>query len=205
MTGTINWDTSSLDSSRLDRVALDVLSLQGRSGSTTVVTVAVGSFTTVDISLWLSTEVSSIDIGLLALSGTVSLLDKCLVGLEDGLEFGSWDIVQELAFTEFTVGNGESLLAVSSLLDGLGSGSDELLVKEVVVHGETNGGDEGEPLVTLLVVDQTSRVSEGDRVCHVNGDGVTVSERDSGSQFESWGPGVAESNDTVKTELVQVW
>lgn len=55
-----------------------------------------------------------------------------------------------------------------NILDSLGGNCDELLGEVRVVDGKSDGGDEGEPLISLLVVDETSRVSKGDRVGHVN-------------------------------------
>lgn len=44
-------------------------------------------------------------------------------------------------------------------LDSLGSNLEKLLGKVLVVHGQTNGRNEGEPLISLFVVDHLSRVS----------------------------------------------
>lgn len=92
----------------------------------------------------------------------------------------------------------------SDPLDGLGGSGNELVVEQFMIHGKTDRGDKGEPLVSLSVVHQPSRVSQSDRVCHVNGDGVTVSERDSRGEFESRRPSVTERDDSVQTQLVQV-
>lgn len=54
------------------------------------------------------------------------------------------------------------------LLDGLSGSADELIIESVVVHGETDRRDKVEPLVSLLVADHLSRVSESDGVSHVD-------------------------------------
>ena len=87
-----------------------------------------------------------------------------------------------------------------------------------MVHGKTDGRDKSEPLVSLSVADELSRVSESDRVGHVDlqlerssllstethGDGVAVSERNSRSKLEGRRPGVTKGDDSVEAKLVQV-
>jgi hypothetical protein len=53
-------------------------------------------------------------------------------------------------------------------LDSLGSDLDELVGKEVVVHGKTDRRDQSAPLVSLSIVDHASRVSKSDGVSHVD-------------------------------------
>lgn len=176
----------------------------------------------VGISLGLGTQVTGIDVGLLALTGAVSGLDELLVRLQDSTELVDGDVVEEDAFAELAVWDGKSLLAISGFpgshqrklevdsselghsLDSLGSNADELVVKRLVVHGQTNGRDQTEPLVSLGIVEDASGVSQGDRVGHVDGDGMTVSQGYSWGQLEGWRPGVTESDHSVETQLVQV-
>lgn len=198
----IDGKTACLDSG-WGRSTVDILPLQ-RVGTAAVVAVTVGGLSTVDIGLGFRTEVSGIDVSLFAVAGTKSGLDKLLVNSKDRLELFDGDVVQEQALAKLSVGDGESLLAVSSLLDGLGGVGNELLVKEVVVHGKTDGRDKSEPLVSLSVADELSRVSESDRVGHVDGDGVAVSERNSRSKLEGRRPGVTKGDDSVEAKLVQV-
>jgi hypothetical protein len=109
MTSSINRHTSSFDSgllgTRVNSIALQAV------GCRLSVTVSLA----LDVGLWLDTQISSVDICLLAFSGTELRFDELLVGLEDGLEFLEGYVVEEDAFAEFSVGDGESLLAVSGL------------------------------------------------------------------------------------------
>lgn len=108
----IDRDTPSSHCRLLDVIAVDAISLQA-VGS--LLAVAVRS--AIGVGLWVDTEISSIDIGFLALVAWESRLDVLLVLSENRLELGGWDVVKEDAFTEFTVGDGESLLAVSGFSD----------------------------------------------------------------------------------------
>lgn len=108
MTGTIDRNTSSLNSSGLGLV-VETVALQAIGSGRTTVCLAL------DVCLGVGTEISSIDISLLALAGAVFGLDECLVGLEDRLKLGKLDVVEEDTFAELAIGNGESLLAITSL------------------------------------------------------------------------------------------
>lgn len=145
MAGTIDGDTAGLDSGRLG-ARVEAVRLQARSS-----TVPVGF--TIDVSLRLGAEISSIDIGLFTVPGTESGLDKLLVSLEHRLEFRDGNIVEEDTFSKLAIWYSESLLAISSLstgyisrtsesraksqtwqakgnpLDSLGSNADELVVE----------------------------------------------------------------------------
>lgn len=171
----VDWDGSSSKSGLLDTVTVDLLLRLGSA-----VTVLLGQVR-VDI----LSEVSGVDIGLLAFVTGVSRLDKLLVNLQGLLEFLVGDIVQEGAFAELALWHDESLLAVSSLLDGLGGNDDEVIIEALVVDGKTDRGDEVEVFVSLSVREHASLVAQGNRVGHVDVDGVTVTKRDLGSQFES--------------------
>lgn len=115
-----------------------------------------------------------VDVGVLALVTGVLVGDELLVGLEDLGELLVGDVVQEGALSELAVGNGQPLLSVSGLLDGSGGEAQELGVELGVVDGESDLGGEGEPLVTHGVGEHASGVGEGDRVGHVDHDGVSV-------------------------------
>jgi hypothetical protein len=212
----VDGDRTGLDRSSLDVVTSDAVSLQAVVGATAISAIALDRLVAVGVSLGLGSEVSCIDICLLALARAVSLLDKRLVGLERSLELRDGDVVEEDTFAELPVGDGESLLAISglpgrisaitrlktgrvSLLDSLRGGRDELVVKQVVVHGQPDGRHQREPLVSLRIVEHASGVSKGNGVCHVDGDGVTVSQRDSRGELEGGRPGVTKRNDSVKT------
>ena len=145
---------------------------------------SLGDWGLVGISLRVGTEIAGIDVGLFTLAGTVSLLDKLLVGSQDRLELGNLDIVEEDAFTKVSIGDGETLLAITGLLDGFGSDGNKLLVERWVIDGKSDRGDELEPLVSLGIVEDASGVGEGDRVGHVDHDGVTVSQGDTGSELQ---------------------
>lgn len=149
-------------------------------------------------------QVSGVDVGILAFVTGVLFLDELLVHLQGLNQFLVGNVVQEGAFAEFALRDDESLLAVSSLLDGLGSDDNEFIVEAFVVDGETDGGDEVEVLVSLSIAEQASLVTQGDGVGHVDVDGVTVTKRDLGGQLESWRPRVTEGDDSVETQLVQV-
>ena len=74
-----------------------------------------------------------------------------------------------------------------------------------MVNAESDLGGQGEPLVSHSVGSESSRVSEGHGVGHVDHDGVSVSEgQGRGSQLAGGGPRVTEGNDTVEHQLVQV-
>ena len=109
----IDGKTACLDSG-WGRSTVDILPLQ-RVGIAAVVAVTVGGLSTVDIGLGFRTEVSGIDVSLFAVAGTKSGLDKLLVNSKDRLELFDGDVVQEQALAKLSVGDGESLLAVSSL------------------------------------------------------------------------------------------
>lgn len=65
------------------------------------------------VSLRVGSEITGIDVGLLALVGAVSLLDESLVLSEDRLEFRDLNVVEEDALAELAVWDGETLLSVS--------------------------------------------------------------------------------------------
>jgi len=91
------------------------------------------------------------------------------------------------------------------LLDGSGRELQKLGVELGVVNAESDLGGQGEPLVSHSVGSESSRVSEGHGVGHVDHDGVSVSEgKGRGSQLAGGGPRVTEGNDTVEHQLVQV-
>jgi hypothetical protein len=75
MTGTVNGDSSSLNSGSLGLV-VETIALQAVGGRFAV-------DLALDVCLGVGSEISSIDVGLLALAGTVLDLDVLLVGLED--------------------------------------------------------------------------------------------------------------------------
>lgn len=89
-------------------------------------------------------------------------------------------------------------------LDSLSRDADELLVKQLVVHRQANRRHQGEPLVSLGIVDHASRVGERDRVRHVDSDGVAVSQGNGRGELERGRPRVTERNHSVKSELVEV-
>jgi hypothetical protein len=94
---------------------------------------------------------------------------------------------------------------MTHLLDGSGRELQELGVELRVVNAESDLGGQGEPLVSHGVGGESSRVSEGHGVGHVDHDGVSVSEgKGRGSQLASGGPRVTKGNDTVEHQLVQV-
>ena len=82
-------------------------------------------------------------------------------------------------------------------LDSLCGDSNQLVVKLVVIHRKSNRRNESEPLIPLLIADHLSAVGKSDRVGHVNGDGVSVSEGDDRCEFECGGPSVSECDDSV--------
>lgn len=69
----------------------------------------------IGVRLGASSEITSIDVCLFTVTGTVSGLDELFVRLEDGLQLRDGDIVEEDAFSELTVGDSESLLAITGL------------------------------------------------------------------------------------------
>ena len=190
----VDWDGSGSESGLLDTVTVDLLLRLGSA-----VAVLLGQ-----VGVDILSKVSGIDIGLLAFVAGVSRLDKLLVDLQGLLQFLVGDIVQEGAFAELALWHDESLLAVSGLLDGLGGDDDEVIIEALVVDGKTNRGDEVEVFVSLGVGEHASLMTQGNGVGHVDVDGVTVTKRDLGSQFESRRPRVTEGDDSVETQLVQV-
>lgn len=71
-----------------------------------------------EVRLDVGSQIARIDVCLLTLARAVALLDKGLVCAKRGLEFINGDVVEEDAFAECSVGNGESLLAVAGFPAG---------------------------------------------------------------------------------------
>ena len=153
--------------------------------------------------LWVLAEVSSVDVGLDTSSVSWELLADLLVGLQCCVELFHGCIVNEVRGSD-GLGDNKALLAVSGLEDSLGTGLEEVLVEKLVVHGKTNSAEEPEDLVSLSLGDVAAGPGQSGGVGHIDRDGVSVTKRNVGLQLESWRPGVAECNDTVKTDLVQV-
>jgi hypothetical protein len=111
MSRTVDWHTSSRHSSLFNIIAVDAIPLEA------LCSLSIGAGGSASVGLGVDTEITSVDVRLFALVAWESVLDELLVCSQDGLELGSGDVVEEDAFTEFTVGNGESLLAVSGFPD----------------------------------------------------------------------------------------
>lgn len=122
-------------------------------------------------------------------------LHNLLVLLESGVHLGCLDIVEEDARAE-RAGNCSTELAItglgkscqmgwekklgiksSYLKDSLGGLVEDVLGEVVVIHRKTNTREEVEKSLVLVVAEDTSQVGKSGRVSHVNGDGVTVTER----------------------------
>jgi len=63
------------------------------------------------------------------------------------------------------------------LQDSLGGLLEDVLGEVWVVHRKAGTGEETQQTLVLGLVDVASRVGEGGRITHVNGDGVTVTKR----------------------------
>lgn len=127
-------------------------------------------------------SVAGVDVGLE--TGTVARegLHDLLVLAEGSVHLVHLDVVQEDARTERARNSGTEL-SVTSLEDSLGGLVKDVLGEVLIVHGQTNTREEVQQSLVVLVAEDTSKVGEGGRVGHVNGDGVTVTERRVGDQL----------------------
>lgn len=98
-------------------------------------------------------------------------------------------VVEEDARTEGR-GDGGTELAVTGLEDGGGGLLKEVLVELVVVHGQTDLGEQVENALVVAVADLATDVGKGGGICHVDGNGVTVTEGSLGDELVERGPGV---------------
>jgi hypothetical protein len=103
----INWHTAGCHRGCLG--AVHALLLQTGSRLLAVGRIALS------VCLWLRTEITGVDERLFAGARAESLLDKRLVCAKSGLKLRRGDVVEELAFTELAIGDGEPLLAISRL------------------------------------------------------------------------------------------
>ena len=155
-------------------------------------------------SLRVSTKVTSVSVSVETDTVTTAdLLDVGLVCCERLDKLVLRDVVGEDTLAE-GLGKDESLETVTSLLNGLVTLENELVSEQGVVDRETDLTGEAEELITVLVADVATHVCQGDGPGHVDGDGVTVTERREGSKLKGGGDGVTVGNDTVKTDLVKV-
>jgi hypothetical protein len=72
---------------------------------------------------------------------------------------------------------------LTDLEDGLGGFVKNVLGEVVIIHGQTNTREEVKKSLVLLVAEEASHVGKSGRVGHVDGDGVTVTERRVGDQL----------------------
>ena len=79
---------------------------------------------TLGIRLGLSTEISTVDIRLLPFSGPETRLNKLFMNAENVAKFLNRHVVQEDAFAELSIGNRESLFAVSRFPKSMSSTKD---------------------------------------------------------------------------------
>lgn len=75
------------------------------------------------------------------------------------------------------VGKKELGIKSSYLEDSLGGLVEDVLGEVVIIHRKTNTREKVEKSLVLVVAEDTSQVGKSGRVSHVNGDGVTVTER----------------------------
>lgn len=80
-------------------------------------------------------------------------------------------------------GNGSTELAVTGLQDSCGSGLEKLGIELVVVHGETDGGEETEDTLVVGIGHEATDVGKGSGVGHVDGDGMSVAEGSFGNEL----------------------
>ena len=192
------------------------MNLGGNSDSGLVVTkllvlsaVAVGTRNVGNLALFeqdlrVSTKVASVSVGVKANTvTTAAVLDVLLVDGERLDELLLRDVVGENALAQW-LGENESLETVTCLLNGLVSLEDELVGEQGVVNRETDRHSKTEPLITVLVAYVTTHVCQSDGPGHVDGDGVTVTERREGSKLKGRRDRVAVGNNTVETDLVKV-
>lgn len=164
----------------------------------------VGNLALLEQDLRVSTKVASVSVGVKANTvTTAALLDVLLVDGERLDELLLRDVVGENALSQW-LGENESLETVTCLLNGLVSLENELVGEQGVVNRETDRHSKTEPLITVLVAYVTTHVCQSDGPGHVDGDGVTVTERREGSKLKGRRDRVAVGNNTVETDLVKV-
>jgi hypothetical protein len=133
--------------------------------------------------------VGSVDESLKTFTVARVALHELLVLAQSGGELLLADVVDERAGAK-GVGDSGAELAVAGLEDGLGGFVEDVLVEVVVVHGQTATGEESVDALHLLVGKQAMDVGQGGGVGHVDGDGVTVTERNLGGKLVERGPAV---------------
>ena len=131
------------------------------------------------------TRVAGIDVGLETSTLARVVLHQGLVTTKSFVELGIGVVVDEGAGAN-GVGHGGTMLAVSRLEDGGGAAVEDLLVEELVIHGETGSGEEVQDTAVLFVGDEPAAVGESGGEGHVDGDGVTVTKRRLGDKLVAW-------------------
>lgn len=124
-------------------------------------------------------SVGGIDKGVETGALTRVLLHQLLVSSQSLVHLLGRDVVQEHAGTD-RVGHGSTEQTVTSLQDSLGGLVEHVLVEQLVVHGQTSPGEQVQQPPVLLVAEETALVCQCRRVGHVDGDGMSVTERNLG-------------------------
>ncbi len=68
---------------------------------------------------------------------------------------------------------GQTEETLNDSLDSLSSDLNQLFIKRLMIHRQSDGRNQTEPFVSLFVVDQATRMSESDGVSHVDLWGTT--------------------------------